>query len=108
MIPNSLFERNHIKDLMGILESDRIKLEIMELLYENEEMTYGRMRTRIHTGFITIKNNCEFLEKVKLITIEKKIVGDKDGKMHFVKLTDLGIKIQQDLAVSDEEIPYEK
>lgn len=105
MIPIGLFKQMDMKRLMVLLESDRIKLDILKLLYEDEEMTFGRLRSKTHTGFKTIKKNCEFLEKVGIIIMERKVIGEKGRKLHFVKLTEEGKKIQQSLFVSDEQVP---
>lgn len=92
-------------DLMALLESDRIKLEILKLLFENQEMTFGRLRAKTGTGFKTIKNNCDFLERINLITIEKKKIGENERELTFVKLTERGRELQERVAISEEPIP---
>jgi len=91
---------------MVLIESDKIKLEILQLLFRYNEMTLGRLRTKIGTGFKTVKNNCEFLEKVDFISVETKIIGDADRKMTFIKLTEKGKEFMKDRGVSEELAPY--
>ena len=79
---------------MALIESDKIKLNILKLLYE-KEMTLGWLRTNTGTGFRTIKDNCEFLEKICFDTMEKKVIGDKGGEMTFIKLTEKGKEYQE-------------
>lgn len=100
MIPNSLFEQIPITDIMVLLESDRIKLNILKLLKE-KEMTFGGLRTRTNTGFKTIKNNCEFLEKIGFVKMEKKVVGDRGREITFIKLTEMGKEYQEKIIVSN-------
>ena len=91
---------------MALLESDKIKLNILKLLYE-KEMTLGGLRTEIGTGFKTIIDNCEFLEKISFIKMEKKGVGEKGRKMTFIKLTEKGKEYQEKITVSKEGMPYD-
>jgi len=107
MIPNSLFEQTSITNMMALLESDRIKKDIMKLLYENGEMTFGRLRTKTGSGFRTIKNNSEFLQDIGFVVIEKKSVGDRKRELAFVKLTSFGKEYQEKRTISKDEIPYD-
>ena len=106
MIPNSLFEQMGIKEIMSLLESDKIKLDILKLLHENNEMTLGRLRTKLQTGFKTIKNNCDYLEKTGFITIDIKKIGENERKITFVKLTARGKEFQDKIGISKESTPY--
>ena len=106
MIPIGLFDKMTMTDMMVLLESDKIKLNILKLLYEREEMTLSGLKTAIHTGHKTIVNNCEFLEKIDFIKMDKKSYGEKGLKMTFIKLTEKGREYKEKIAISNEGMPY--
>ena len=106
MIPIGLFDKMTMTEIMVLLESDKIKLNILKLLYEREEMTRSALRTSTHTGYKTIVDNCEFLEKIDFIKTEKKGYGEKGLKMTFIKLTEKGKEYQGKITISNEGMPY--
>jgi len=56
-----------------MLESDKLKLNILSLLKEHGEMTLGQLKKYTKIGHhYTILNALEFLEKINLIKIEEK------------------------------------
>lgn len=66
-----------------MLQSDKLKLEIIGLL-RDEEMTLGKIKKKVKIAHhYTLTNALEFLEKIGLIEISKK--GDKLGSK-IVKL----------------------
>ncbi|MEM0466981.1 MAG: hypothetical protein QXX20_05220 [Candidatus Thermoplasmatota archaeon] len=93
---------------MPLLESDKMKLEILRFLYENptQEMTIDGLRSKIKTAFTTVKKNCEFLEIIEFVTVERKNIGGKKRQITFIKLTKAGIMFQQKIATSKEALPY--
>ncbi|MEK6938469.1 MAG: hypothetical protein AABX04_05470 [Nanoarchaeota archaeon] len=56
-----------------MLESDKLKLNILRLLEENQEMTLGQLKkqTKIAHHY-TLLNALEFLEKINLVVIREK------------------------------------
>ncbi len=94
---------------MSLLESDRIKMNILGFLYEDpkRELTIGGLRSKIKTAFITVKKNCEFLETIGFVTTERKAVGEKKRQITFIKLTNTGMTFQQKIVTSNEAIPYD-
>jgi len=72
-----------------ILQSDETKLRILKALRGCQEMTLNRIRTEIGSvNFVSVKRACLFLEKINLLRLESRPVGDR----HYiwVRLTDLG------------------
>ena len=101
MIPICSNDKNRMTELMAIIGSDRVKLQILDLLNRNEEMTIGRLRSKTKTGFKTIKNNCEFLERINLVEIERKTIGENERQLTFVKLTREGRELLRNLTTSE-------
>ncbi len=56
-----------------MLESDKLKLNILRLLEENQEMTLGQLKKQTKTAHhYTLLNALEFLEKINLVVIREK------------------------------------
>ncbi len=67
-----------------------IKKKILELV--KSPKTFAELERKVNTGFITIKENCEELEKFGFVTIKKISKHSANGKPYFeVKITEQGI-----------------
>lgn len=75
---------------MTILESDKIKIKILTALNDaNNELTMNSLRVK--TGLVnynSLVRNCEFLELIEFIKIDKKIIEDR--KYFYVSITKSG------------------
>lgn len=66
-----------------------IKKQILELV--KTPKTFAELERKVNTGFITIKDNCEELQKFGFITIKKISKHSTNGKPYFeVKITEQG------------------
>ena len=74
-------------DYMSLLESDEIKINILKTLEKsNQELSLNGLRKRIGAvNYNSVKRNCEFLERMKLIDIEQKLVEGR--KYNFINKT---------------------
>ena len=76
---------------MSFVKSDTIKIKVLEALSRDDrEHTYYSLTKKIKVSFSSLKPNCEFLEALSFITIEKK--KSVAGKYNFIKITDKGRK----------------
>lgn len=67
-----------------------IKKKILELV--KSPKTFAELERKVNTGFVTIKENCEELEKFGFIKITKMSKHEKNGKPYFeIKITEQGI-----------------
>lgn len=67
-----------------------IKKKILELV--KSPKTFAELERKVNTGFVTIKENCEELEKFGFIKITKMNKHEKNGKPYFeIKITEQGI-----------------
>ena len=56
-----------------MLESDKLKLHILDLLKKHKEMSIGDLKRKTGAGHhYTVTNALEFLEHIKLISITEK------------------------------------
>ncbi|MCK4522241.1 MAG: hypothetical protein KAU20_06710 [Nanoarchaeota archaeon] len=74
--------------------SDEIRIGILRLLREKNIDSYNKLAGLIKTGYPTIKDNCEALERFKFITIEKIPKEKSPSKKESFRLsiTDEGIR----------------
>ena len=103
MTPKNINISNTHEGLMAILDSDKVKKEIIRVLGEDGERTIGYIRSKRNTGFKTIKNNCDGLKELCIVDIEKKKINTRT--ITFVKLTNLGkdIAVKQGIKIEDED-----
>ncbi len=83
-----------------IRSSDDIRISILKILREKPVNSYFKLAGLVKTGFITVKNNCEALQKYKQIKIEK-IPKDKSPskKESFrISITDEGIRFLEKIS----------
>jgi len=60
-------------------------------------MTYAQLERKTNTGYRTIKQNCEELEKYGLLKIERKDKHPKSGRPYFqIKITEKGREFLRD------------
>lgn len=56
-----------------MLQSDKLKLQILELLKKEKSLTLGQIKKKLKIAHhYTLTNSLEFLEKIKLIEVEEK------------------------------------
>jgi len=66
-----------------------IKKKILELV--KSPKTFAELERKVNTGFITIKENCDELEKFGFVTIRKISKHSMNGKPYFeVRITEQG------------------
>lgn len=69
-----------------------LDLDILRFVCENEK-TYTRISRGLSTGYTTVKNHCERLQKFNQVKIEEKESHRSNGKKYTeVKITDEGLK----------------
>jgi len=74
---------------MKFVKSDTIKIKILEALSnEKKEHTYYSLTKKIKVSFSTLKPNCEFLETLGFIFIDRK--DTESGRYNFLKITEEG------------------
>jgi len=74
---------------MSKRSSFEIKKKILELV--SSPKTFAELERKINTGFITVKENCEELERFGLVKIKKISRHAKNGKPYFeIKITEQG------------------
>lgn len=80
-------------ECMVLLESDKIKLKILNSLLKNtNELSMNGLRKKIGAvNYNSVKRNCEFLEKFELIKIEQKNVEHKT--YNFITITTKGVEM---------------
>jgi len=82
---------------MSLLESDEIKINILKTLEKSsQELSLNGLRKRIGAvNYNSVKRNCEFLETMKFINIEQKLIEGR--KYNFIKITAKGKKALGDM-----------
>lgn len=74
---------------MDLLQSDRMKLEILKALHGEDELTINALRKEVGvSNFNSVKRACLFLETVGLVDIEAKAMGEREYM--WVTLTERG------------------
>lgn len=78
---------------MVLLQSDKIKLKILNTLYQSTNpITLNGLRKRIGAiNYISVKRSCHFLELFGLIKVEEKPIEGR--KYYFITITQRGSKI---------------
>ena len=85
-----------------LLESDKIKLEILKILADRKFYSFYNLSKQLKTNFSTIKKNCKFLELLGLVEIQEiKKEETATGKpRYYVRITDRGLEIVEKLNFS--------
>jgi hypothetical protein len=74
---------------MSLLESDVIKINILRILNEVEVLSMNGLRKKIGAvNYNSVYRNCEFLEMIEFISIEKKMLGSRE--YNFISITQKG------------------
>ena len=68
-----------------------IKRSILRILDKEGNLTFAQLERKVNTGFITIKSNCEELEKFGAVSITKMDKHKATGRSYFlISLTKQG------------------
>jgi predicted transcriptional regulator len=71
-----------------------VKLRILQLLRENQELSYTKLQTKLSTNYDSVKNNCEELEFYGFIEIKEYGKHPENGKPYYIlKLTNSGFDL---------------
>lgn len=76
----------------NLLVSDRKKIEILKALKDGKVHSFYNLSKKLGTNFHTIKKNCNFLELLKLIEIDRTTADESaSGKARYqVRITEKG------------------
>ncbi len=73
-----------------------VKIKILHLLRENQELSYTKLQTKLSTNYDSVKNNCEELEYYGFIEIKEHGKHPENGKPYFItSLTSSGFDLSK-------------
>ena len=81
--------------MVELLESDRKKIEILKVLSNGKVYTYYNLSKVLKTNYETIKKNCNFLELLNLIEVNRisKEESASGVASYRVRVTKEGLKV---------------
>ena len=81
--------------MVELLESDRKKIEILKVLSNGKVYTYYNLSKVLKTNYETIKKNCNFLELLNLIEVNRisKEESASGVASYRVRITKEGLKV---------------
>ena len=77
-----------------IRSSDEIRISILKILREKPVNSYFKLAELVKTGFVTVKKNCEALQKYKQVRIDKipKEKSPSKKESFRISITDEGLR----------------
>lgn len=80
--------------MTDLLISDKKKIEILQILSDGKVHTYYHLSKGVKTNYETIKKNCQFLELLTLVEIDRISKSDSASGVasYKVKITQEGLK----------------
>ena len=85
--------------MVELLESDRKKIEILKVLSNGKVYTYYNLSKVLKTNYETIKKNCNFLELLNLIEVNRisKEESASGVASYRVRITRKGLSVLENI-----------
>jgi DNA-binding MarR family transcriptional regulator len=76
------------RDPAVLIESDRLKVKLLEVLSDQRFHTPSELASRFRTNSVTISRNAAFLAQLGLLTLETRHTR---RKVSYIRISDAGI-----------------